>query len=70
MTTVTATKTEINIRIPPKAEEITMAVIGTPSRAGIDEETIMTLEFAADIARHEEAHIVLEVDMTLSISAS
>ena len=51
------------------AEEITMAVIGTP-RAGIDGETIMTLEFAADIARHGEAHVVLEVDMTLSISAS
>ena len=47
---------------------MTMAVIGAPSR--LDGETIMTLEFAADIARHWEAHIVLEVDMTLSISAS
>ena len=28
------------------------------------------LEFSADIVRHGEAHIVLEVDMELSISAS
>ena len=47
-----------------------MAVIGTPSGAGIDGETIMTLEFVADVARHGEAHLVLEVEMTLSISAS
>ena len=55
---------------------MTMAVIGTPSGAGIDGETMtwreegFMLEFAADIVRHGEAHIVLEVDMTLSISVS
>ena len=69
MTMVIATTAEKNIRIPPRAEGMTVAVIGTLSRAGIDGET-MTLEFAVDIVRHGEAHIVLEVDLRLSISAS
>ena len=73
MKIVTATKIEINTRIPPRTERMTMAVIDTPSEAGIDGETItwreevFILEF---VARHGETHIVLEVDMTLSISAS
>ena len=40
MKTVTATKTEINIRTPPRVEEMTVAVIGTLSRAGIDGESM------------------------------
>ena len=75
MKTVTATKANITIRSPPKAEEMTVAVIGTLlCRADVDGETNtweeegLMLEFAADITRHEDAHIVLEVDMRLSIS--
>ena len=76
MEIVPATKIEIQTRMPPRTEGMTMPVIGTSSRAGFDGETMtwreegFTLEFAADIARHGEAHIVLEVDMRLSISAS
>ena len=40
MKMVTATKTKINIRIPPMVEEMTVVVIGTLSRAGIDGETM------------------------------
>ena len=39
MNIVTATKIDKNTRIPPRAEGMTMAVIGTPSGAGIDGET-------------------------------
>ena len=80
MKTVTATKRKINIRSPPSTEETTAAVIiDVLSRAGIDGETMtwreegFTLDgtrFAADIAKHEEEHVVLEVDMMLSITAS
>ena len=73
MKIVTATKIEIHTRIPPRVEGITMEVIGTPSGAGVDEEAMtwreegFTLEFAANIDGHGEAHKVLEV---LSIPAS
>ena len=40
MKTMTATKAIINIRIPPRAEGMAMAVNGTISGAGIDGETI------------------------------
>ena len=36
MKIVTATKIEIKIRTPPRAEGMTVADIGTLSRAGID----------------------------------
>ena len=79
MKMVTATKTKINIRIPPMVEEMTVVVIGTLSRAGIDGETMTWGEegfaldgtrFAADVARHEEPHKILEVDTKLAISTS